>query len=263
MTSLRALGSLLLFVTLAGCENGSTPGKGNPEVVAGATATGGSGNPASGSSSGGNAGALGGSATGGSATAGNSGNGAESGGTGGAGEPPFNTDNLLLNGDAEQGNTGWTVSSPSTAIRAVKYGENGYPGATDAGPAARGASFFDGGDNPRADSHQSVDVSAHAARIERGLRARLDAFLGGYQDQNDTASVVLRFLAADGSLLSQSVLGGPYAAERLSTTGLLACELDAKLPPLTHTIDVHLVMVRAGGTGSDGYADNLSLVLHN
>jgi hypothetical protein len=178
-------------------------------------------------------------------------------------EPPFSTGNLLINGDAEQGDTGWLVAGTATAIRAVKYGENGYPSAVEPGPAQRGAGFFDGGDNPRADSHQSIDVSVHAARIQQGLRARLSAYLGGYQDQNDNASVVLRFLAADGSLLSQSVLGGPYAAERLSTTGLLAYELDAKLPPLTQSIDVHLVMTRAGGTGSDGYADNLSLVLHN
>jgi len=261
MTLLRALGSLLLLFTLVGCNDGSTPSKGSSDAVAGTTATGGSSSNTSGSGSGGNAGAPGGSASGGSATAGGSGGG--NGGSGGTSEPPFSTDNLLLNGDAEQGNTGWMVAGSSTAIRAAKYGENGYPGATDPGPGQRGASFFDGGDNPRADSHQSVDVSAYAARIERGLHARLNAFLGGYQDQNDTASVVLRFLAADGSLLAQSVLGGPYPAERLSTTGLLAYELDVQLPPLTHTIDVHLVMVRAGGTGSDGYADNLSLVLHN
>ncbi|HVY29497.1 MAG TPA: hypothetical protein VHB79_23220 [Polyangiaceae bacterium] len=263
MSALRAVGALLLFVTLTGCDNGSTPGKGNSDATAGTAPTGGSVNNAGGSSTASDAGAAGSSASGGSATAGGSSGSSGSSGSGGAGDPPFSTDNLIVNGDAEQGDAGWMVAGSSTAIRAVKYGENGYPTAAEPGPAQRGLSFFDGGDSARADSHQSVDVSAHAARIERGLRARLDAFLGGYQAQNDTASVVLRFVAADGSLLSQSVLGGPDAAERLSTTSLLAYQLDTQLPPLTHTIDVHLVMVRTGGTGSDGYADNLRLVLHN
>lgn len=263
MKSWSTFGCVLVLGALVGCDNGAATDKGPAGGVAGSSASGGSvSGGSSGSSSTGGATATGGSASGGSANGGNGGMGGN-GGTGGSSEPPFSTDNLLVNGDAEQGNTGWAAAGTESAFRPMKYGENGYPAATDPGPAQRGQSFFDGGESPRADSHQSVDVSAHAARIEKGLRARLSAYLGGYQNQNDAASVVLRFLAADGSLLSQSVLGGPYAAERLSTTGLLAYELDVVLPPLTHSIDVHVVVTRAGGTGNDGYADNLSLVLHN
>jgi hypothetical protein len=44
---------------------------------------------------------------------------------------------------------------------------------------------------------------------------------------------------------------------------LVGCSLDGKLPEATRRIDVHLVMRRAGGVGNDGYADNVSLVLHD
>jgi hypothetical protein len=99
--------------------------------------------------------------------------------------------------------------------------------------------------------------------MTRGIRFRLKAHLGGYSGQDDTASIVIRLLAADGTLLESSTLGGPLAAERMNLTALVGCSLDGKLPEATRRIDVHLVMRRAGGTGNDGYADNLSLVLHN
>jgi Phosphoesterase family len=67
----------------------------------------------------------------------------------------------------------------------------------------------------------------------------------------------------DGSNLGTETLGGPYAAERVGTTALLANKPDGKLPVATRSIDVHLVTTRASGTDDDGYADNLVLTLHN
>lgn len=255
MIALTRIAALCALVPLLGCSNDASAGKprgsAGGAAQAGSSSTAGKGNATSGTAGRAPGGGAGGSSAGG-----------DSGGAGGNDEPPFTTENLLVNGDAEQGTTGW-VTDAGGAIRSLEYGENEYPAASDPGPAERGTSFFDGGDNAATDSHQSVDVSAHAARIERGLRFRLGAYLGGYLAQDDRASMLVRCLAADGTQLSSATLGGPYAAERLSTTGLLAYQLDGKLPPLTATVDVHVVMTRAGGTGSDGYVDNVTLVLHD
>lgn len=170
--------------------------------------------------------------------------------------------NLVVNGDAEAGTTGWTPSG--AAIAAQTWGASGgWPTASDPGPASRGTRFFYGGNNASADSFQSIDVSGLATDIAAGLRFTLGGFLGGYLTQDDRAAVVLDFLAADGSVLDTVTLGGPYAAERLNVTGLFYSQIDGDVPAGTRSLDLHVVVTRAGGTASDGYLDNLSVVLHH
>ena len=244
----------MLAALAVGCSNDTSQAKANPGAGA-APASAGSSSSNAGS---GNGGAAGGGTAGSATTGGNLG-----GGAGGMPEPPFETDNLLINGDAEQGTTAWLIAAKSAALVAEAYGGDGYPAAGDPGPASRGTSFFQGGNNPAADSHQVVDLSPFADRVGQGIRFTLAAYLGGYAAQDDRASVVLSLLADDGTELSSATLGGPYAAERLGTTGLFANTIDAMVPPATHSIDVHLVVTRAGGAGADGYVDNVSLRLHN
>ncbi len=245
---------LLLAAQGLGCSNGG------PKP--GSSAAGGSGGNAA--LAGGANGAAAGIASGGSsaASAGNANN-AGATATGGAAPEPFQTENLLLNGDAESGDSAWLAQAAPAAIKTEKYGANTFPAASDVGPANRGASFFYGGPSASADSHQRVDVTAFADQIVSGARFSLSAYLGGSAGQDDRAAVVLQLLAADGSNLGTETLGGPYAAERVGTTALLANKLDGKLPIATRAIDVHLVMTRASGTDDDGYADNLALTLHN
>ena len=206
-------------------------------------------------------------ATAGDASGGSGGNATNTAGSagalGGAAPEPFQTDNLLLNGDAENAENAWLASNAGTAIKTQKYGAATFPAASDVGPVNRGASFFYGGQGAAADSHQLVDVSGFASQIAVGARFSLSAHLGGAAGQDDRASVVLQLLAADGSSLGTETLGGPYAAERVGTTALLANKLDGKLPSATRSIDVHLVAIRASGTDDDGYADNPILMLHN
>ncbi len=250
---MKTLPALLLLLLLgAGCGSKGASASSNPgSGIAGASSQN------AGSSSGGVTAASG---NGAGATAGAGMGGA---GTGGATEPPFTSDELLINGDAEQGLTGWTSAAANTAIVSESYGAADYLGAADPGPKSRGNAFFRGSDNLSVDAHQVVDVTPFADQIQRGARFKLSAYLGGYLGQDDHAAVVINLLSADGALLESSTLGGPLAAERMSITGLVGCSLDGKLPEATRRIDVHLVMRRAGGTGNDGYADNLSLVLHN
>jgi hypothetical protein len=251
---MKALSLFPLLVALgAGCDSQPLSGSGTPAAgAAGAASSAGSSNSAGGT------GAASGNGAGGSA-----GSRAGSAGAGGAQQPSFTSDELLINGDAEQGVTGWTASGADAAIAAEAYGATDYPSPSDPGPGLRGGSFFRGSDNTNVDAHQEVDLTPFADRIATGLRFKLKAYLGGYAAQDDHASVVVRLLAADGTLLESSTLGGPLAAERMNLTALIGCSLDGKLPDATRRIDVHLVMRRAGGVGNDGYADNLSLVLHD
>lgn len=249
---MRALPALVLLLLLgAGC--GSKGASGSPTPGAGtagsSSQTGGNGSGGASSGSGNGTGAAAGAGVGGA-------------GTGGTPEPPFTSDELLINGNAEQGLTGWT-SAPNMAIVAESYGATDYPAASDPGPKARGDAFFRGSDNLSVDAHQVVDITPFADQIMRGARFKLSAYLGGYLAQDDHAAVGINLMSADGVLLETSTLGGPLAAERMGITGLVACSLDGQLPEATRSIDVHLVLRRAGGTGNDGYADNLSLVLHN
>jgi hypothetical protein len=252
---MKALLLLSVLVVLPACDS-KPPDSGT--TSAGAASVAGSSNGSAGTS------AASGNGAGGSAGSNVAGNGTGGGsGTGGSNEPPFTTSELLVNGDAEQGATGWTASGPESSIEAEEYGAPDFPAATDPSPITRGNHFFRGSANPNVDAHQEIDVTPFAARIATGLHFKIQAHLGGYADQDDHASIVIRLLAADGTALDTSTLGGPLAAERLGMTGLVGCSLDGKLPEATRRIDVHLVMRRAGGTGNDGYADNLSLVLHD
>jgi hypothetical protein len=248
---MKAIFILPLLVTLGAACDSKPLEPSKPGAGAAGTVASGSGNGGTSSGTGNVSGAPGG----GSPSGGD--------GSGGTGEPQFTSDELLVNGDAEQGVTGWTAIAADTALVAEAYGATDYPTVTDPGPAVRGGSFFRGSDNLDAGAHQQVDLTPFADRIARGLHFQVKAHLGGYATQDDHASLLIRLLAADGTLLESSTLGGPLAAERMGITALLGCSLDGKLPPATRSIDVHLVMRRAGGTGNDGYADNLSLVLHD
>jgi hypothetical protein len=170
--------------------------------------------------------------------------------------------NVILNGDAEANLTGWTAVGTNASIATQVYGATSFPAATDPGPINRGARFFYGGANAGAESHQAIDITNLSSYIGAGLRYTLDGYLGGWATQDDRAWVNLYFLAADGSTIEIVTLGGPYSAERLTTTGLFESKMDGIVPAGTVTADVHIGVYRAGGSAADGYLDSLTLVFH-
>ena len=183
----------------------------------------------------------------------------------------MHTTNLILNGDAEAavGSTdgspvatpNWTVTGEATA---VKYGAFGYPTTTDPAPTSRGMNLFIGGYLDAVSTlAQTVDVSSYGAAIDAGLvKATVAAYLGGYEDEEDTAVFSATFQNAAGQALGAPLTIGPVTAtDRTAVTGLLPRSQQAAVPAGTRKVALVLTMTRTSGSNNDGYADNLSLTL--
>lgn len=183
--------------------------------------------------------------------------------------------NLIVNGDAEAGpgasNAGMTARplpgwTPTGTFTAVQWGaQDGFPTVNDPGPTDRGVNFFAGGpDNSFSHAFQVVDVSAMAASIDAGsITFELSGYLGGWDGQDDTARVSLTFKISEESAALPSAWIGPVTRlERQNATGLWYRSTSGTVPPGTRIIEVQLRMTKSHGDYNDGYADNLSLVLH-
>lgn len=182
--------------------------------------------------------------------------------------------NLIVNGGAEAGTgsstgndvlavPGWTTVGNFTV---VQYGApGGYPSATDPGPANRGANFFAGGPNNASSSaSQTINESADAAAIDRGgVSFDLAGYLGGYINQRDNAVLTVTFLSGSNATLGSASIGPVTVGDRSSATGLLLRTTSGLVPVGTRSIGVTLQMTRLDGDYNDGYADNLSLILHS
>jgi hypothetical protein len=175
--------------------------------------------------------------------------------------------NLLQNAGAEAGAgvtnstavavpPGWKPAGPFTA---VAYGSPGFP---VSGP---GKNFFAGGPGAsRSSGTQVVDVSPYAAAIDAsGIQATLSGFLGGFETQEDSATVEATFLDQSGAPLSSEELRiGPVTmAQRDRQTKLLRRTATAAVPPQTRKVEVVITAERASGFYNDGYADDVSLIL--
>ena len=194
--------------------------------------------------------------------------------------------NLISNPGAELGSSlgdgytqlaDWTVvSGPpgSDGFTGVPWGQpGGFPTLGDPGPepaSARGTYFFAGGANSAYSSARQLvtgSTSAVQAAIDVGtLTFDLKGWLGGYTGsgdfQEDNAVLSIDFLSARSSILGTAEIGPVSDADRGSQTGLLFRQETGLVPPGTRTIHVKLTMTRLNGTYNDGYADNLSLILH-
>jgi hypothetical protein len=107
---------------------------------------------------------------------------------------------------------------------------------------------------------QRIDVSNLAATIDTGtLDFTLSAWLGGFGSQNDTASVVARFLNGANSEIGSAQLNPVTATDRGNLTKLLFRDRIGDVPALTRSIRIELIATRATGE-NDGYADNISFI---
>jgi len=219
--------------------------------------------------------------------------------------PPGPSANLILNPGAEAG-MGTDGTSVATSIpdwtttgeaNVVQYGSSSFPATTDPGPPDEGMNFFTGGpDDAVSTFTQDIDLSAYASDIAKGSETfTLSAYLGGYSDQDDDATLTVYFLdaanvvvvgaAGDGGedagedggedggedagiVLPAGVLGsasiGPVtSADRSSATGLLPVSATGTIPVGTMAIELQLVMIRYDGAYNDGYADDLSFTVAN
>lgn len=200
----------------------------------------------------------------------------------------FNT-NLIVNGDAEQGQgdpignavgtdiptiPGWT---PTGGFSVLEYGATGFsftnalgnvvnvtlPSTNVPGPSNRGANlFFGGAERASSSASQLIDVSNLASTVDANQGAfTLSGWLGGYNTDEDNASVNITFLDQANQSLGVASISAPTAVQRNNITGLFLQSADGFVPVGTRQINVVLNANYVRGRVNDAYADNLSLVI--
>ncbi len=170
--------------------------------------------------------------------------------------------NLIVNGDAEAGVSGWTVYEGTDLFQSVSYGSN-WVLPTQPGPVDRGSKMFAGESSAFSAGSQTVDVSALTASFAAGTTAfDLNGFLGGWTSQGDNAQLMVSFIDAASADISFVILGPVTPADRDNKTGLVFRQVTGFVPVGTSAIKFDLTMERQGGGDNDGYADNLAFVIN-
>lgn len=166
--------------------------------------------------------------------------------------------NLIANGGAESGASGWTAFDGYDLFQSVSYGSN-WVLPTQPGPVDRGAKMFTGMGAQSA-GFQVIDVSSLTA-TGAPVEYSLSGWLGGWSSQGDNALLYVSFLDITGSEIGHASIGPLSAADRGNQTGLFYRESLGLLPQGVSQVMFSLSMERLGGGDNDGYADNLSFVL--
>lgn len=164
--------------------------------------------------------------------------------------------NLVVNGDAEAGMTGWSGYAGYSAVQSVNYGSN-WVLPTQPGPADRGASMF-AGLGEYAVGYQSFDFSTP---MTQNVSYSLSGWLGGWASQGDNALFYVQFLDEYNNEIASSAIGPVTPDDRNNQTGLYYRESDGFVPAGTTHLSFWLSMERLVSSDNDGYADNLSFIL--
>jgi Phosphoesterase family len=187
--------------------------------------------------------------------------------------PARTTDNLLVNGNAEVQRCtndwtaqtsipGWRVTRGAASVLCYSAFTLGAETPITPSGGARGKALFAA---PGADTamEQMVDVGAAASAIdERQVRFDLSAWLGGWRDRPERATLTALFLDDDGkSTASPIVIADVDAEARGHLTGLVERRAKGLVPPGTRRIRVTLQFLSAMTSFQNAYADNISLTL--
>ncbi len=179
--------------------------------------------------------------------------------------------NLIYNSDGEddrgfaspeldQAISGWIDPGPS-GFTVIPYGTEGFPSAAESERVSGGANFFASGARDESSASQIIDLEPLAPEIATGrVMYRLDGWLGGFEKQADSVEVLAIFVRADGTEVSRTSIG-PVGPEEREGTGLVRLSARGTVVKDAARVEVRLVGRRTEGVSSDGYADNLSLIL--
>lgn len=164
-------------------------------------------------------------------------------------------DNLIVNGDAESGVSGWSGYAGYGLFQSVAYGNN-WVLPTQPGPVNRGARMF-AGFGQYAVGYQTVDMGMAAQNTAYSL----SGWLGGWTNQGDNALFYVQFLDESDNEIGSSAIGPVTPEDRGNQTGLYYREAAGYLPSGTRKLSFWLSMERLVSGDNDGYADNLSFIL--
>lgn len=164
--------------------------------------------------------------------------------------------NLVVNGDAEAGMTGWNSYAGYSPFQTVDYGSN-WVLPTQPGPVDRGSKMF-AGLGQYAVGWQTLDLGTST---QGQISYSLSGWLGGWADQGDNALFYVQFLDDAGNEVGGSGLGPVTPQDRNDRTGLMYRETEGYVPAGTRSLSFWLSMERLVSSDNDGYADNLSFIL--
>ena len=130
----------------------------------------------------------------------------------------------------------------------------------------RGDCFFYGHDAPITSMWQTIDLTNYADPVvidSSTLRFNLSAWLGGYDSQNDKASVSLRYIDQANQTIGSMVTIGPVTdTNRGNQASFLFRQATGLVPIGSRSLVVTLVIDRSLGPINDGYADNIAVYLY-
>jgi len=164
--------------------------------------------------------------------------------------------NLIVNGDAEAGMSGWTGYADYNMFQSVDYGSN-WVLPTQPGPVDRGTKMF-AGLGEYAAGYQNLDLGMATTQQ---ISYSLSGWLGGWTSQGDNALLYVQFLDEFNNEVGNTAIGPVTPLDRDNQTGLLYRETEGFMPAGTRQLSFWLSMERLVSGDNDGYADNLSFVL--
>ncbi len=106
--------------------------------------------------------------------------------------------------------------------------------------------------------------------LDTALHAKIDAsqatyaaggWFGGFDAQNDSATLTLEFLSATDTSLGSATVGGVTNTDRNNLTSFLERTVSGAVPANTRKIRATLESTHSEGDSVDGYADNLTLTV--
>lgn len=172
----------------------------------------------------------------------------------------------------DQAISGWIDPGPGM-MTVIPYGsvaaEGGaWPDGSTPGPdeaaGGRGQNFFAGGAAPISEITQDIDLRSLAGRVFRArTRYTLSGWFGGYGIQDDMAELRVDFYSPEGYLVGGGWVAPVTAEDREFQTGLHYREFVGPMPQRAVLARVTLRSTRRAGAASDGYADNLSFIVHS
>ncbi|RFP09418.1 PEP-CTERM sorting domain-containing protein [Duganella sp. BJB488] len=163
--------------------------------------------------------------------------------------------NLVVNGDAEAGVSGWSGYTGYNMVQSVDYGNN-WVLPTQPGPVDRGTKMF-AGLGQYAVGTQTLDFGVPTAR---NSAYTLSGWLGGWAAQGDNALFYVQFLDAANNEIGNAAIGPVTPQDRGNQTGLYYRESVGIMPAGTSKLSFWLSMERLASNDNDGYADNLSFI---
>lgn len=163
--------------------------------------------------------------------------------------------NLVVNGNAEAGVSGWNAYPGYDMVQSVDYGNN-WVLPTQPGPVNRGNKMF-AGLGQYAVASQTLDFGV--ATTESSSYS-LSGWLGGWTNQGDNALFYVQFLDAGNNEIGNAAIGPVTPQDRGNQTGLFYRESVGIMPAGTSKLSFWLSMERLASNDNDGYADNLSFI---